>query len=86
MIYLISTKYQQINYAAELIGKETEMEIGPFLAKNKPCHFYDYVRYRLYEIDSIIKKLSGNESGAERKKHCLYLKEEYEKLLEDENG
>jgi len=65
---------------------ETEMEIGPFLIMNRPPLFYDYVRYRLYEIDSIIKKLSGSESGAERKKHCLYLKEEYEKLLEDENG
>ena len=65
---------------------EIEMEIGPCLIKNRPPLFCDYVRYRLYEIDSILKKIGDNENSAERKEHYLFLKREYEKLLENENG
>lgn len=65
---------------------EAELEIGPCLIASRPPLFYDYVRYRLYEIDSILKKLKDSESGAGRKSHCLYLKSEYEKLLKEENN
>ncbi len=64
---------------------ETEKEIGPVLIEKRPPLFYDYVRYRMYEIDSILKNMKDNDS--ERKAHFLYLKEEYEKLLkEEQNG
>lgn len=61
---------------------ETEMEIGPRLIEEKPPLFYEYVRYRLYEIDSILMKM-GSSTGTKRR---LYesLKKEYEKLLEGE--
>ncbi len=61
---------------------ETEMEIGPRLIDEKPPLFYDYVRYRLYEIDRILIKMGSN-TGDKRK---MYegLKKEYEKLLEGE--
>ena len=61
---------------------EVEMEIGPLLIKHRPPLFNDYVRYRLYEIDVILKNISSSPSAKEREKHCLYLKEEYERLLE----
>ena len=60
---------------------ETELEIGPFLIKNRPPLFFDYVRYRLYEIDVILKSISSSPSAKVREEHCLYLKAEYEKLL-----
>lgn len=61
---------------------ETEMEIGPFLIKYRPPLFEDYVRYRLYEIDVILKSISSSPSAKEREEHCLYLKAEYNRLLE----
>ena len=64
---------------------ETEKEIGPVLIGKKPPLFYDYVRYRLYEIDAILKNMKDNKS--EKKEHFLYLKDEYEKFLkEEQNG
>lgn len=65
---------------------ETELEIGPCLIAEKPALFYDYIRYRLYEIESILNNIGDTQSGADRKKHCIYLKREYEKLLEVNNG
>lgn len=64
---------------------ETELEIGPCLIAQRPALFYDYIRYRLYEIESILKHIGNTKSGADRKEHCLYLKNEYEKLLKEEN-
>ncbi|MBR2886522.1 MAG: SAM-dependent methyltransferase [Clostridia bacterium] len=61
---------------------EVELEIGPFLIKHRPPLFDEYVRYRLYEIDVILKNISSSPSAKEREEHCLYLKAEYEKLLE----
>ncbi len=61
---------------------DTEMEIGPRLIEEKPPLFYDYIRYRLYEIDSILLKM-GNSTTDKRKKYES-LKSEYEKLLEGE--
>lgn len=63
---------------------QTELEIGPCLIADRPPLFYDYVRYRLYEIESILSKLHGSSSGAGRRKQCEHLKCEYEKLLEGE--
>ena len=60
---------------------EVELEIGPFLIKHRPPLFDEYVRYRLYEIDVILKNISSSPSAKEREEHCLYLKREYEKLL-----
>lgn len=78
-------------YTAMLVKKgepypltEIEMEIGPYLIENTPPLFYDYVRYRLYEIESIIKSIGDTQSGQGRREHCLYLKDEYEKLLKGE--
>lgn len=61
---------------------ETEMEIGPVLIAEKPPLFYDYVRYRLYEIDSILRKM-GDITG-EKRTQCETLKKEYENLLKGE--
>ena len=61
---------------------ETELEIGPYLIKNTPPLFYDYVRYRLYEIDSILEKIGEN--ATDRKIQCESLKKEYENLLKGE--
>ena len=61
---------------------ETELEIGPYLIKNTPPLFYDYVRYRLYEIDSILSKMGENTSS--RREHYENLKREYEILLKGE--
>jgi len=61
---------------------ETEMEIGPYLIKNTPSLFYDYVRYRLYEIDSILQKIGENKT--EKRSHYEYLKTQYENLLKGE--
>ena len=58
------------------------MEIGPYLIENKPPLFYDYVRYRLYEIDSILEKIGENTT--DRRTHCENLKKEYENLLKGE--
>ncbi len=63
---------------------EVEKEIGPVLIKKKEPLFYDYIRYRMYEIDSILKNMQHNEN--EKKTHFLYLKEEYEKLLKEEKN
>ena len=64
---------------------DAEKEIGPVLIAKKPPLFYDYVRYRLYEIDTILKNMK--DSVSEKKAHFLYLKDEYEKLLkEEQNG
>lgn len=58
---------------------ETEMEIGPYLIRNTPPLFYDYVRYRLYEVDSVLGKMGKSDSL--RCAHYKHLKEEYENLL-----
>ncbi|MBQ3022081.1 MAG: SAM-dependent methyltransferase [Clostridia bacterium] len=63
---------------------ETEKEIGPVLIKKRPPLFYDYVRYRLYEIETILKNMKDSTSG--KKEHFIYLKEEYEKLLKDDTN
>lgn len=64
---------------------EVEAEIGPYLIKHTPPLFYDYIRYRLYEIESILESIGNTDSGKGRREHCLYLKEEYEKLLKGES-
>jgi len=61
---------------------EVQKEIGPYLIEHRPPLFNDYIRYRLYEIESILKNISLAQDAHERKEQCLYLKEEYEKLLE----
>ena len=61
---------------------ETEMEIGPYLIEQTPPLFYDYVRYRLYEINSIIEKMGDNKSP--KRKIYENLKTEYENLLKGE--
>ena len=61
---------------------DTEMEIGPRLMEEKPPLFYDYIRYRLYEIDSILLKMGS--STTDKRKRYESLKSEYEKLLEGE--
>ena len=64
---------------------DAEKEIGPVLIEKRPPLFYDYVRYRLYEIDTILKNMKDSTSG--RKEYILYLKNEYDKLLkEEQNG
>lgn len=62
---------------------ETEKEIGPLLIKERPLLFPDYVKYRLYEIESILKKM-GDSTSSTKKEHMLYLKNEYENLLKGE--
>ena len=62
---------------------ETEKEIGPVLIKERPILFPDYVKYRLYEIESILKKM-GEDSSSPKKAHMFYLKNEYENLLKGE--
>ena len=62
---------------------ETEKEIGPVLIKERPILFPDYVKYRLYEIESILKKM-GEDSFSPKKAHMFYLKNEYENLLKGE--
>lgn len=61
---------------------ETQMEIGPLLIKDRPTLFSEYVNYRLYEIDSILKKMG--EASSPKKEHMLHLKKEYENLLKGE--
>lgn len=61
---------------------DTEMEIGPRLIEEKPPLFYDYIRYRLHEIDSILLKMGS--STTDKRKGYESLKSEYEKLLEGE--
>lgn len=63
---------------------ETEAEIGPVLIKDKPPLFYDYVRYRLYEIESILSKMGESDSADKRRSHYTFLKAEYENLLKGE--
>ncbi len=58
---------------------DVQKEIGPYLIENTPPLFYDYVRYRLYEINSILEKM-GTASGEKREQY-ENLKLEYEKLL-----
>jgi len=58
-----------------------ELEIGPYLIKERPPLFKEYIEYRLYEINSILKKTEGFESAEEKRAGYLYLKEEYEKLI-----
>lgn len=59
-----------------------QKEIGPYLIEKRPPLFKDYIRYRLYEIECILKNISLAQDAHERKQQCLYLKCEYEKLLE----
>ncbi len=58
-----------------------ECEIGPCLIATRPPLFEDYVRYRLYEIESILKKMGA--SGSDKKEEYLSLKAEYERLIEN---
>lgn len=62
---------------------EVQKEIGPYLIENTPPLFYEYVRYRLYEIDSILKSMGGG--GAQKRKLYENLKHKYENLLEGES-
>lgn len=57
-----------------------ELEIGPILIKEKPPLFEDYVKYRLYEINSIYDKLISS-NAKERLEEILTLKNIYEDLL-----
>lgn len=59
---------------------DVQKEIGPCLIESTPSLFYDYVRYRLYEINSILEKMGTVMS--EKRKQYENLKLEYEKLLE----
>lgn len=62
---------------------EIEKEIGPLLIKERPDLLPDYVKYRLYEIESILKKM-GDVASSPKREHMLYLKNEYENLLKGE--
>ncbi len=62
---------------------EVEKEIGPLLIKEKPSLFHDYVKYRLYEIESILEKM-GEGNSSPKKERILSLKNEYENLLKGE--
>ena len=57
-----------------------ELEIGPILIKEKPPLFCDYVKYRLYEINSIYDKLSSS-NAIERLDEITTLKNLYEDLI-----
>ena len=63
---------------------EIEKEIGPVLIAKRPPLFYDYLRYRLYEVTTVLDSMKDNKS--EKKDHFVYLKNEYEKLLEEEQN
>ena len=64
---------------------DVEKEIGPVLIKKKEPLFFDYLRYRLYEIDTVLGNMKDNAS--EKKNYFLHLKKEYEALLkEEQNG
>ena len=78
-------------YAAMLVMRgesanlsEIEKEIGPVLIAKRPPLFYDYLRYRLYEVTTVLDSMKDNKS--EKKDHFVYLKNEYEKLLEEEQN
>ena len=62
---------------------EIQKEIGPRLIESPSPLFYDYVRYRLYEIDSILKSM-GSTTGEKRDRYES-LKSGYERLLEGES-
>lgn len=63
---------------------ETEKEIGPILIKEKPTLFQDYVKYRLYEIESILARMEKAGSFTGKRKHYQHIKDEYENLLKGE--
>ncbi len=63
---------------------EVEKEIGPVLIKKKEPLFFDYVRYRLYEINTVLENMK--DSTSEKKSYFLHLKDEYEKLLKEEHN
>ncbi len=63
---------------------ETQKEIGPYLIKNRPPLFYDYVRYRLYEVNAILNKMGTQVNADEKKEKYTFLKYEYESLLKGE--
>ena len=62
---------------------EIEKEIGPLLIKDRPPLFTEYIKYRLFEIDSILERM-GNATSSPKKEHILFLKNEYENLLKGE--
>lgn len=62
---------------------DVQKEIGPCLIESTPPLFYDYVRYRLYEINSILGKMGT--AMSEKREQYENLKLEYEKLLEGES-
>lgn len=75
-------------YVAMLVVKKkshplsrVECEIGPYLISHRPPLFEDYVRYRLYEIESILKKMGSSETN--KKEEYLTIKAEYERLIEN---
>ncbi|MBQ8807978.1 MAG: SAM-dependent methyltransferase [Clostridia bacterium] len=63
---------------------QIQKEIGPFLIENRPPLFYDYVRYRLYEIESILKSMGDLSGDNKKREHVKMLKDEYENLLKGE--
>lgn len=76
-------------YVAMLVTKKAspplsriECEIGPCLMAVRPPLFEDYVRYRLYEIESILKKMGA--AAIDKKEEYIYLKAEYERLIKND--
>ncbi len=72
---ILATKGEAKEYS------RVELEIGPYLIAHRPPFFEDYVRYRLYEIKSVLSKLCENANTKEKRKEYLFLKNEYEKLI-----
>ncbi len=63
---------------------DIEAEIGPMLIKERPPLFYDYVRYRLYEVNSVLNKMGLSDNAEEKRNQYTHLKIEYENLLKGE--
>ncbi|MBR1968858.1 MAG: SAM-dependent methyltransferase [Clostridia bacterium] len=57
-----------------------ELEIGPILIKERPPLFNDYVKYRLYEINSIYDKIISS-NASERLEEITTIKNLYEDLI-----
>ena len=74
-------------YVAMLVSRgrmdnlsQAELEIGPILIKERPPLFNDYVKYRLYEINSIYNKLISSNAN-ERLCEITTIKNLYEDLI-----
>lgn len=59
---------------------ECELEIGPVLIKKRPPLFDKYVKYRMYEIETILSKIKDS-SAQERFKSLSALLNEYKNLI-----